>query len=868
VKSYILEFSSALKLGFSYENWKNYRKIPLLAVVYFLTAKFGLSLALSVKQVTLVWPPIGIALAVLLLYDLGLWPAVLIGAFAANVTANEAILIAFGIAIGDTLAVFAAAFIFKKINLSLRLEKLSDVLYLIIGGAVLAPIVSASIGVMFLFFGKDITTHHLISTWLIWWMGDMMGILIVTPLILIWSQRTNLGIFVLRRKEAAALFVMLLTCVGLLFLHRWDSLPPLSYLIFPFIIWSGMRFTQIGATSANFITASAAIWSTIKGLGPFSVSSSYELNLIYFFVYLFVFATTSLILAAIISERNIIEVGLSDSEQRFKALIENSSDGVVLLDAQATIVYSTSTITKLLGYSISEFVGRNGFEFMHQEDTPKVQQVFLKLLQSAPGHIETTEYRYKHKDGTYRWIEAVGNNLLDEPNVSAIVVNYRDIHEHKMFEEKIQHQLHHDSLTELPNRQYFSGQISELIKKYKSKPFAVFVIDLDRFKNINDSLGHVLGDKVLHMAAQRLNTIAQKSCARLGGDEFTILLENVSNEEEAAKLSQEIIEAFKMPFEVDGNEIYVTVSIGISLYPEDGKDVLALLKNADAALYRAKEQGRNNYQFYIPSLNASVYKQLTLENSLRKAVVDKEFIVYYIPQINAKNGKIMSIEALVRWRNPDMGLTFPDEFIPLAEATGLIEQIDEFVLREAVKQTMGWQKSGFKNLDISVNLSSRQFTPKLINFLKQTLLEFCFRPQNLVLEMTERTLIESTTNVLSVLQKIKSMGIKISIDDFNTGYSSFNYVKRFPIDYLKIGHSFIKGVPHNDKDCAIAKSIITLGHSLGKEVIAEGVERKNQLRFLQEEGCNFLQGYLFSGPVPADSLKEILLLDKQYNYIK
>jgi diguanylate cyclase (GGDEF)-like protein/PAS domain S-box-containing protein len=858
------EFIEVIKTGFSRKEPQDYNKMFVLAVVYFLAAKFGLSLAMSTEQVTTIWPPTGIALAALLLLGYEVWPGIFLGAFVANLLTNEPVLVAFGIAIGNTLSGLLAAFMLKKVGMRLKLDRLLDVLWLALFGSILSTVVSASIGVLNLMAGGLVQPQNFGHVWLTWWVGDLTGILVVAPIVLLLREKTNLGIIIYRKWEGLTLLSLLFIFAYFVFFRFESSVSThLMRFLFPFLIWAALRFSQIGAIVVSFTIAAIAIWATILGKGPFT-SSSVEQNLIYLSTYLFIITITALVLAAVVAERKKVEIGLESTENRFKALIENSADGVVLIDSQANIIYSSNAITKLLGYEVNEFVGRNGFDLMHPEDTARVQQVFLQLLQSAPGAVVNTEYRYLHKDGSWHWIEATGNNLLSKKEVKAIVVNYRDVTERKAIEERVRYQAGHDPLTDLSNRAYFSDTIEELIRNPKRKAFALLVLDMDRFKIINDSLGHAVGDAILQQAAIRIKSCTQGLCARLGGDEFTVLFDNYKGERDAAQLSQQILEEFKAPFYLDNREIFLSVSIGISIYPDDGRDSATLLKNADAALYRAKEQGRNNYQFYIPSLNASVSKQLSLENSLRKAIAEKEFVVYYIPQVDSRTGRIVSLEALVRWRNPESGLIFPDEFIPLAEASGLIEEIDEFVLRTAVKQTSEWNRAGFPNLGISVNLSSRQFKPKLVKFLREILTEYHLPPRNLVLELTERSLIESSVEVMEIMQRIKSMGVKISIDDFNTGYSTLNYIKRFPIDYLKIGIQFIKGVPHNNDDCAIAKSIITLGHSLGKGVVAEGVEGKPQLQFLQNQGVDLMQGYLFSGPVPTESLQEILFQDRQY----
>jgi len=447
-------------------------------------------------------------------------------------------------------------------------------------------------------------------------------------------------------------------------------------------------------------------------------------------------------------------------------------------------------------------------------------------------------------------------------------------------EEQILRMAYYDSLTSLPNRSLFQDRLHQgiaLAERYHRKT-AVLFLDLDNFKRINDTLGHRVGDLLLQAVADRLTNSIRKSdavarqhsdsesttVARLGGDEFTILLTEINQIQDAARVAQRFIEMLSQPFVLDGHEVFVTASIGLAVYPVDGEDVDTLLKNADAAMYYAKEQGKNNYQFYRRDMNATAFQEMSLENDLRKALERDEFELHYQPQISIQTGEIIGIEALIRWHHPMRGMVSPAEFIPLAEQTGLIVPIGEWVLLTACTQNKAWQDAGFRALPVSVNLSGHQFRQRnLINTLKAILDASGLAPQHLILEITESIVMQDTRATISLLQELNEMGLRLAMDDFGIGYSSFSYLKQFPLYAIKIDQSFIRGIDTNADDAAIAKAIIAMADSLKLEVIAEGVETEQQLRVLCELGCGSAQGYLLSYPLPAEELTRQLSKDSQ-----
>ncbi|MCC6347638.1 MAG: EAL domain-containing protein, partial [Nitrospirales bacterium] len=466
--------------------------------------------------------------------------------------------------------------------------------------------------------------------------------------------------------------------------------------------------------------------------------------------------------------------------------------------------------------------------------------------------------------GDIEWFEAIKTPLRNERDeVVGTTGIARDITRRKQMEETIRFQAYHDLLTGLPNRTLFMDRLSLAIPQAQRtrKRLAVLFLDLDRFKNINDSLGHTVGDHLLQDVADRLKGTLRETdtLARVGGDEFTVLLPLITQVEEAAKMAGKIIGIFKAPFLTDGQELHIASSIGISICPEDGVQAETLLKNADIAMYHAKDQGRNNFQFYNPALNIRTLERIHLENRLRQTVEHGELVVHYQPQVNIKTGKMVGAEALVRWLHPEQGLLNPQQFIPVAEEAGIIISIDQWVLRTACAQLKRWLTGGCPPLYITTNLSARQFQqPDLADTIMRILDETGLSPQSLGIEITETLAMQDTELTARTLKELSTWGVRFAIDDFGTGYSSLSYLKKLPLHKLKIDKSFIMDLTEDPDYRSIVSAIIAMAHSLKLEVTAEGVETEEQAAFLQAKGCDEIQGYFFSRPVPADEFERML----------
>jgi len=428
---------------------------------------------------------------------------------------------------------------------------------------------------------------------------------------------------------------------------------------------------------------------------------------------------------------------------------------------------------------------------------------------------------------------------------------------------EIEHLAYHDSLTGLPNRALFIDRLIVAMaraNRYGHK-MALLFFDLDRFKEINDSLGHTIGDQLLKAVAERIRGCTREadSLARFGGDEFTLLIDQITTIDDAAVVGRKIIEALKVPFRVSERELFISTSIGIGIYPDDGDDTNTLIRNADTAMYRAKEQGRDNYQLYAPAMNEQAVQRLALEQLLRKALSQNELVVFYQPLVDGDEHRVTSTEALIRWNHPELGLLAPAHFIAAAEASGLILPIGTWVLQTACAQTKVWQEKYGALFGISVNLSARQFQQAdLVDQVRAALEKSGLDPQCLELEITESNAMQNAENSIRMLRDLKNLGVRISMDDFGTGYSSLSYLKRFPIDTLKLDQSFVRDLHIDEDDRAIAEAVIAMAHSLKLKVVAEGVETQDQLTFLKQQGCDRMQGYFFSRPVPPEQFEALI----------
>ncbi|MDD5285963.1 MAG: EAL domain-containing protein [Desulfuromonadaceae bacterium] len=544
-------------------------------------------------------------------------------------------------------------------------------------------------------------------------------------------------------------------------------------------------------------------------------------------------------------------------------VFENMNEAIGVTDEYNNYISINPAFTKITGYTPEEVMGKNPMLMASERhDTEFYKRMWDSINENGEWHGELWERR-KNSEVYPKWLSMVAVKDSQERLLNYISV-FSDISERKAADERIHFMAHHDELTGLPNRALLHDRILQAIMSAPrlKRKVAILFLDLDRFKNINDTLGHSIGDLLLQSVAERLKGCMRSSdtVARLGGDEFIAVIPDLNDGAHAATIAQKILDSISNHFVIREIELHTTASIGISIFPDDGTANEELIANADVAMYRAKESGRNHYQFFAPAMNDSSYERLTMENKLRRALERQEFVLHYQPQVNSETGRIIGAEALVRWRHPEMGLVPPGMFIPIAEESGLIVSIGEWVLREACRQSKAWQQEGLSPIVLAVNLSAVQFRQKnltemVADALQTSGLEACW----LELEITESGIMQNSESAINTLHSLKQMGLKLSIDDFGTGYSSLSYLKKFPIDKLKIDQSFVRDITTDQDDAAIVAAIIGMAKSLKLRVIAEGVETRDHLNFLNSNGCFEMQGYYFSQPVPADEFELLLM---------
>jgi len=565
-----------------------------------------------------------------------------------------------------------------------------------------------------------------------------------------------------------------------------------------------------------------------------------------------------------ISERMAANEALREAVRRYSSLFEHATEGIFQTTPEGRYLNANPALARIYGHASPDTLIAHLHDIPRQLYVlPERREEFVRLMQEQ-GAVRNFESQVYRRDGRIIWISENARAVKNaDGSVHFFEGTVVDVTERKQHEAELEHQASHDSLTGLPNRSLLRDRIEQAIVKARRDDHrvAVVFVDLDHFKLINDSLGHHVGDRLLLEVADRLIACVRghDSVARQGGDEFVIVLTEQQDEDETLAIVSRLLEVVSQPWLDEGQEYGLSCSIGISCYPQDGDDPDALLRCADAAMYKAKASGRSTYHVYTPELNQAISERLELENSLRHALERDEFHVYYQPRIEVASGRIIGAEALIRWDCPGKGIIPPDSFISIAEETGLIIPIGQWILQEACRQNSAWQRAGLPPISVSVNLSPIQFRHTgLVQSVAAALQQADLQPACLELELTESFVMHDAERINIAMQSLKALGVDIAVDDFGTGYSSLSYLKRFPVDRLKVDKSFVRDINSDPDDAAIVRAIITLGHALGLKVVAEGVETQAHLEFLQQHGCDELQGYYFSRPIPATEMEALL----------
>ncbi len=946
-----------------------------VALLYFLSAKLGLMLSLVGKSVTLFWPASGIALTSLLVFGLRIWPGVLLGALLGNYA--EGLLPSLEISFGATLEAVAGACLLRRIpGFNLSLVKIRDV-FTLLAVAALSALLSALNGPFWLGFNGVMPWLSYVNAMTCWWMGDVLGIILFTPLLLAWARHRPLVRSSNILRELAAYFITLFLLCFMVFgnLGEWlfhTKVGPV--ILLPIIVWGALRFNMRVSVLGSCMVFLFSIAGMVQDTGAYAPVTAESILKVWIFN--LVMGMTGLILAVTNYQRKriikslktseadlrraqavaktgswqldmrkdelhwsdetyrifgvppgslpilqavrdsvhpedrefvmhawqdalhgklyeieyriladgkikwvqeIAEVDFDDHGQAIAAIgtvrditalkvaekrlhlsakvFDNSGEGIMITDADTRIIAVNRAFSEMTGYSEAELVGKNPNIFASGRHDPEFYREMWNSV-NKDGYWQG-EVWDRHKSWRIypKWmtITAVRDAFGELTNYIAIST---DITERKEAEKHINLLAYYDVLTGLPNRTLLHDRLEQMLAAAHrdTHQFALMFIDLDRFKYVNDSMGHATGDKLLQTVAQRLLKCVREgdTVSRIGGDEFIVLLRE-TDAEGAAHVAGKILDALVVACDIEGTQISTYASIGISIYPDHANDANTLIKNADLAMYRAKDGGRNNFQFYSPEMNQRADRLFSMEKDLRLALEREEFVLYYQPQLDWASGKVCGAEALLRWKHPEKGFISPAEFIPVAEETGQIIELGEWVLRTACAQLSAWRQQGMPVFPISVNFSIRQLRqPDLAQMVAAVLEEMRLQPNDLELELTEGIMMDDTEEAMTFLTQMHELGVRLSIDDFGTGFSSLSYLKNLPLDRLKIDQSFVRDIETDVSDAAIVHSIISLGHRLKLSVIAEGVESLEQLDFLRVRGCDEMQGYYFSRPLPVD----------------
>lgn len=570
-----------------------------------------------------------------------------------------------------------------------------------------------------------------------------------------------------------------------------------------------------------------------------------------------------------IGARRNAESALRSSEQRYRRLFETANDGILLIDTTTEgVTDANPAFVRMMGYDRSDLIGKKMSQLLPFRHVTACKTTVAEVQQLE--HIKYDDWVLEKRDGSPVDVEVV-SSLYQADGASIVQCNFRDISDRKEAEARIRYMAHHDALTGLPNRIMLTDRLHMAITQARrsQNKVAVLLLDLDHFKHINDSLGHHIGDQLLEAVASRLRGCLRESdtAARLGGDEFVLALPDISSSDDAGVVAQKVLTALAQPISIETHQLHVGVSIGISVFPDDGEDSGALMRAADTAMYNAKESGRGEYRFFTPALNEAAHRWHMLSTDIRGACERGEFVLYYQPQISIESHMVTGVEALLRWNHPKQGMISPTLFIPVLEELGLIVEVGKWVLQTACRQNAEWQAQGCPPIRMAVNLSAQQYyRGDIVGTVRDALESSGLAPQWLELELTESLTLDDTETTLHIMRDLKALGVALSLDDFGTGWSSLSYLRRFPLDRIKIDRSFMRDVATHSTTAAVVKSILNLADSLGLDCVAEGVENVEQLSYLQNGTCANMQGYLFSEALPPQEL--IGLLNSRHDFVR
>jgi len=845
-------------------------RMLLVYLAYLAAGKLGLLIPYFGSHIALIWLPSGIAIAAILRWGFISVIPIYLASFTANLSTGAPLALAAQMSIGNPAGPMVAAMLLQHFDFKSALERMRDIL-LLIASVSTGMIITASSGVLALVMGDVIGEGEVMQAWLIWWLGDSVGALLILPLLL------NLG-----RKEAAVFWrhrlkiLFWFAIFALLDWYAFDFLKAqtgqfmwLSFLLLPLVIWAAMRYGLSGASVVILGVSLSEVWSMANQRGLFFHTDMHQ-SIFSLWIFMAVMMIVAMMVVVLQARHQLSEKALRDSESKLRGMINSALDAIVTIDEQGCIIEFNPAAEHTFGYKRDDVLGRNLAEVIIPPGMRKAHieghERFVKTgKQKMFGRrLELTAMR---ADGTEFPIELTITSLSDQglPYVTGFI---RDITEKKRAEQDIRNLAFFDSLTGLPNRRLLMDRLQQaLVSSARTRKYgAVMFIDLDNFKIINDSRGHDYGDLLLVEVARRLRECvrAEDTVARLSGDEFLIILEELDADVghsviEARMVGEKILHVVNQPYRLKEVEYHNSCSIGISLFVADEVGVDELLKRSDTAMYQAKAAGRNNLKFHDPQMQQALEKRMEMESQLRVALLRQQFQVCYQPQVDDMR-RVFGAEVLLRWNHPQHGLLSPTEFIATAEESGLIVAIGHWVVFHACLQLKAWENNeNTREIQLAVNVSARQFRqPNFVEEIKHILTQTEADPNLLKFELTESVVLDNVSDAIVKMDELRKMGVRFAMDDFGTGYSSLAYLKQLPLSQIKIDRSFVRDIATDPNDAAIVQTIIAMSGTLGLNVIAEGVETEAQFEMLRQYGCRQFQGYLFGQPLALADMEKIL----------
>jgi diguanylate cyclase (GGDEF)-like protein/PAS domain S-box-containing protein len=840
-----------------------FRRMLMVLIAYYAAGMLGLLIPYVGSHITLIWLPTGIAVAALVRW--GYHPAYLLAIYLASLVVNysvgSSVPLSAQIAVGNTLAPLVAALIMQRFNFQNALDRPHDILLLVIA-AMMGMIFSATGGVLSLMMAGTLAGAESLKAWMVWWLGDTVGVLLVAPMLLSISQNELRQLW--RSRTQLLTWIVI---VGLLewLIFQYVAGPAgqymlLSFVLLPLVVWAAIRYGITGASIVILGLSIIAVWSTANQHSLFYHSDMHQ-SVFSLWVFMATMVLVALMITILQSRHRLSERALRESESKLRGMINGALDAIVTIDHQGNIVEFNPAAESIFGYQRAVVLGRRLAEVLIP---PGMRDAHLlghqKFIESGnkkmfDRRVELTAMR---ADGTEFPVELTLTTLQDTdlPLVTGFI---RDITDKKRAEEDIRHLAFFDALTGLPNRRLLIDRLQQAFASSAraQKYGAVMFIDLDNFKTLNDSRGHDYGDLLLIDVAQRLRACvrAEDTVARLSGDEFVIILEDLSaNVEqsviEARNVGEKILDIIHKPYYLREIEYHNTCSVGISLFIGGQISVDELLKRSDTAMYQAKAAGRDTLKFYDPQMQEALERRIELEAFLRVALLKDQFMMLYQPQVT-ESREIFAAEVLLRWDSPQHGMLSPTQFIAIAEETGLIIAVGHWVLLKACQQLKIWEQcEQTKNIELAVNVSARQFRQSgFVDEIKQIFHTTGARPEMLKLELTESVVLDNVQEAIQKMEELRAMGVRFAMDDFGTGYSSLAYLKQLPLAQVKIDQSFVRDIATDVNDAAIIQTIIAMSKTLKLSVIAEGVETEAQFEMLRQYGCSQFQGYLFGRPM-------------------